>query len=174
MTLLYRRDDKQSSTPYMCRYRHILVQSNVSSRYYVNDVSNEFTGRKCYSYDSQTVYSIYIAIRTHIQYTVYIAIMTHRQYTVYIAIMTHRQYTVYIAIMTHRQCTVYIAIMTHRQYSVYPNQKCMYGAALDISGYHWFYLVIFGMPLEPYYFELVIVGFRWLCMTIFNFGTLKH
>ena len=30
----------------------------------------------------------------------------------------------------------------------------MYGAALAISGNHWLYLVIFGMPLEQYYFEL--------------------
>ena len=41
-----------------------------------------------------------------------------------------------------------------------PNQKCMYGAALAISGNHFLYLVVFGMPLEPYYFELVIVGLR--------------
>ena len=41
-----------------------------------------------------------------------------------------------------------------------PNQKCMYGAAPAISGNHCSYLVIFGMPLEPYYFELVIVGLR--------------
>ena len=41
-----------------------------------------------------------------------------------------------------------------------PNQKCMYGAALAISGNHCLYLVIFDMPLEPYYFELVIVGLR--------------
>ena len=40
------------------------------------------------------------------------------------------------------------------------NQKCMYGAALAISANRWSYLVIFGMPLEPCYFELVIVGFR--------------
>ena len=41
-----------------------------------------------------------------------------------------------------------------------PNQKCMYGAAMAISGNHCLYMVIFGMPLEPYYFELVIVGLR--------------
>ena len=41
-----------------------------------------------------------------------------------------------------------------------PNQKCMYGAALAVSGNHWLYLVIFGMPLEPYYFKLVLVWFR--------------
>ena len=41
-----------------------------------------------------------------------------------------------------------------------PNQKCMYRAALAISGNHCLYLVIFGRPLEPYYFELVIVGLR--------------
>ena len=41
-----------------------------------------------------------------------------------------------------------------------PNQKCMYGAALAISGNHCLYLVIFGIPLEPYYFELVIIGVR--------------
>ena len=40
-----------------------------------------------------------------------------------------------------------------------PNQKCMYGATLAISGNHLLYLVIFGMQLEQYYFELVIVGF---------------
>ena len=56
----------------------------------------------------------------------------------------------------------------------HPNQKYMYGAALAISGNHCLDLVFFGMPLEPYYFELVIVGLRWLCMTIFSFGTLKH
>ena len=33
-----------------------------------------------------------------------------------------------------------------------PNQKCIYGTALAISGNHWLYLVIFGMPLEQYYF----------------------
>ena len=43
---------------------------------------------------------------------------------------------------------------------IVPNQKCMHDAALAISGYHWLYLVIFGIPLEPYYFEFVIVGFR--------------
>ena len=43
---------------------------------------------------------------------------------------------------------------------LYPNQKCMHGAALAISGNHCLYLVIFGMPLELYYFELVIVGLR--------------
>ena len=43
---------------------------------------------------------------------------------------------------------------------VNPNQKCMYGAELAISGNHFLYLVIFGMSLEPYYFELVIVGLR--------------
>ena len=44
--------------------------------------------------------------------------------------------------------------------SVLPYQKFMYGAALAISGNHWLYLVIFGMPLEPEYFQLVIVEFR--------------
>ena len=47
-------------------------------------------------------------------------------------------------------------------WSTVSNQKCMYGAAQAISGNRWLYLVIFGMPLEPYYFELVLVGFRWL------------
>ena len=42
----------------------------------------------------------------------------------------------------------------------FPYQKFMYGAALAISGNHWLYLVIFGMPLEPEYFQLVIVEFR--------------
>ena len=40
------------------------------------------------------------------------------------------------------------------------NQKYMYGAVLAISENYWLYLVIFGMPLEPYYFEMVIVGLR--------------
>ena len=42
----------------------------------------------------------------------------------------------------------------------YPYQKFMYGAAMAISGNHWLYLVIFGMPLEPEYFQLVIVELR--------------
>ena len=41
-----------------------------------------------------------------------------------------------------------------------PYQKFMYGAALAISGKHRLYLVIFGMPLEPEYFQLLIVEFR--------------
>ena len=41
-----------------------------------------------------------------------------------------------------------------------PYQKFMYGAELAISGNHWLYLVIFGMPLEPEYFQLIIVEFH--------------
>ena len=55
---------------------------------------------------------------------------------------------------------VHLYIFEYRAFTGAPNQKCMYGAALAISGNHWLYFVIFGMTLKPYYFELVIVGFR--------------